>query len=36
MVTAQLAQRPKIPPHYGNSSIEQKLSLVKERIDSRA
>jgi hypothetical protein len=29
MVTAQLAQRPNIPPHYGNSSIEQKLGLVK-------
>lgn len=36
MVTAQLAQRPNIPAHYGNSSIEQKLGLVKERIDSRA
>ena len=36
MVTAQLVQRPNIPPHYGNSSIEQKLGLVRERIDSRA
>ena len=35
-VTTQLTQRRHIPPHYGNSSIEQKLALLKERIDSRA
>jgi len=36
MVTTQLVNRPQLPPHYGNSSIETKLRLVVDRIQSRA